>query len=537
MNKKNSKTIYLNGKDLSIEDVINIAENGYKVDFPEKIKEDIIKTRKRLDKQLIEHPEIKIYGTNLGCGDLKDKVITSESFKSYQIKYIKSHNCGTGNPLGIEVSRAIMVIRLNSFAIGLSAVRMETCQMMIDMLNAGLTPWILEEGSVGASGDLIPLAMMGAVLIGLKEAKAYYNGELLSAPEALKRAGLKPITLGAKEAMALTNGTNFMSAIGVFAVRDAELLLSNASITSALSLEAIRGEKNAFSELINNNRPHKGQIFIAQQMRNLIKNSKRTTDESQIVRYPNQIKETAKERVQDRYSFRAIPQVHGSIYEAIKKLRDVLYIEINSATDNPLFFIDKNGYLQAKSGANFHGQPLATVIDYVKLSLTSLGLITDKRVFSLLDRYLNNGLPADLAYNHDKGDTGLMLTQYASAARASESRVLSTPASIMSVSTSANQEDFVSMGSIGVLHLRKIIYNTQIIVSVELLCALRGLQMTFDQLPEDLRELGNGTSKIYKLLNEKLSPVKEDQYMRSDMELAINIIKSGELVDAVSDLL
>ena len=204
---------------------------------------------------------------------------------------------------------------------------------------------------------------------------------------------------------------------------------------------------------------------------------------------------------------------------------------------NSAFFIDKKGYLQAKSGANFHGQPLATVIDYVKLSLTSLGLITDKRVFSLLDRYLNNGLPANLAYDYSKGDTGLMLTQYASAARSAESRVISTPASIMSVSTSANQEDFVSMASIGVLNLRKIIYNTQIIVGVELLCALRGLQMTFNKLPEDLRRLGNGTSKIYKLLNEKLPPVKEDQYMRLEMELAINIIKSGELVAAVLDLL
>ncbi|MBE9466813.1 MAG: aromatic amino acid lyase [Bacteroidetes bacterium] len=531
------KLIYLNGNDLTIEDVINISENGYKVDFPQEIKKDIKKTRKGLEKQLIEHPEIQIYGTNVGCGDLKDTVITPEAFETYQTKYIKAHNCGTGDPLPIEVSRAIVVIRLNSFAKGLSAVRMETCQLMIDMLNAGLSPWVLEEGSVGASGDLIPLAMIGAVLIGLPEAKAYYKGELLNAPEAFKRAGLKPTKLGAKEAMGLTNGSNFISALAVYAIRDAENLLKNASISASLSLEAIRGEKNAFSELINNNRPHKGQMLIAGHIRNLINNSKRTTEEAQKVAYPNQIPETVKERVQDRYSFRAVPQVHGPVFEALEKLRDVVTIEINSATDNPLFFVDESGYFQAKSGANFHGQPLATVIDYAKLSLTSLGLITDKRTFSLLDKYLNYGLPADLAVDHNSGDTGLMLTQYAGAARAAESRVLSTPASVTSVSTSANQEDFVSMGSIGAVHLKKVIYNTQIIVGIEFLCALRALQMSYDNLPENLRALGEGTDKVYKFLCEKFPAVSEDQYMRLDIEKAVGFVKSGELVDLVGDLL
>jgi histidine ammonia-lyase len=455
--------IYLDGKSLTIEDVINIAEKGYKVDFPEEIKENIIKTRKKLEKQLAEHPEIQIYGTNVGCGDLKDHVITPKSFESYQIKYIKAHNCGTGKPVSVKVSRAIMVIRLNSFAKGLSAMRMQTCQLMIDMLNNNVSPWILEEGSVGASGDLIPLAMMGAVLIGLAEAKAYYNNKLLSAPEALKNSGLKPIKLGAKEAMGLTNGSNFISALSVFAIHDTECLLKNASVTAALSLEVIRGEKDAFSKLINDNRPHKGQLLVAKQIRNLIENSKRISKKAQNIQFPNQIKSTVKERVQDRYSFRAVPQVHGPAYEALEKFKDTIFIEINSATDNPLFFVDDKELFHAKSGANFHGQPLAAVIDYLKITLTSIGLITDRRTFSLLDKNLNYGLSADLANAQNKGDTGLMLTQYASAARAAESRVLSTPSSVMSVSTSANQEDFVSMGSIGVLHLNKIIYNIQII--------------------------------------------------------------------------
>ena len=530
-------TVILNGKDLTIKDVINISRHNYKVDFPSDIKENIKKTRAGLEKQLVEHPEIMIYGTNSGCGDLKDKTISPESFENYQTKYIKAHNCGTGNPIPVEVSRAIMVIRLNSFAKGLSAVRMETCQLLIDMLNNGVTPWVLEEGSVGASGDLIPLAMIGAVLIGLPEAKAYYEGNLLSATEALEKVNLKPTKLGAKEAMGLTNGSNFISAFACFAVADYENVLNNASISAALSLEAIRGEKDAFSELINNNRPHLGQLKLAKQMRNLTNGSKRMSKAAQLIQYPNQVKETVKVRVQDRYSFRAIPQVHGPAYESLEKLKDTLTIELNSATDNPLFYIDEDGFFQAKSGANFHGQPLANPIDYAKLSLTSLSLMTDKRTFSMLDRYLNFGLPADLAHNHEEGDSGLMLMQYAGAARAAESRVLSTPASVTSVSTSANQEDFVSMGSISVLHLRKVIYNTEIIVGIELLSALRALQMTYDYLPEELRTVGEGSKKTYEYLNSQFPEVFEDHYLRTDMEKAIEIVRSGKLVGLLSEML
>jgi len=530
-------TIYLDGKSLNINDIINISENGNKIDFCDDVKKKVIEFRQGLEKQLVEHPEIEIYGTNVGCGDLKDSKITPESFVNYQIRYIKAHNCGTGNPLPIELVRAIMVIRLNSFAKGISAMRMETCQLMIDMLNKNVTPWILEEGSVGASGDLIPLAMMGAVLIGLDQAKAYYKEELLNAPEALKKAGLKSTQLGAKEAMGLTNGSNFIAALAVFAIRDAELLLKNASIASALSLEAIRGEEDAFSELINDNRRHPGQLAISEHIRNLIKNSKRMTKSAQLIQFPGQLDDTVKDRVQDRYSFRAVPQVHGAVYEAIKKLREVLAIEINSATDNPLFFIDENGTFLAKSGANFHGQPLATVIDYLKIALTGLALITDKRTFSMLDKSQSYGLPQDLAANPSGGDTGLMLAQYAGAARAADCRVLSTPASVMSISTSANQEDFVSMGSIGVLHLHKIIYNSQIIVAIELLCALRGLQMTYNNLPENLRQLGQGTSKVYNYLNNIMPPVEEDQYLRTDMEKVIDLVKSGELVKIVNDII
>ncbi len=535
----NHNTVFLDGKTLTIEDVINVAENKYLVGFADGIETALKNRRAGLEKQLKEKPHIPIYGVNVGCGDLKDTTIPSESFEDHQLRYVKAHNCGTGKPLPEELVRAIMVIRLNSFAKNLSAMRWETCKTITEMLNKELTPEILEEGSVGASGDLVPLAMMAAVLIGLPEAWAYYKGKRMRAPQAMSKAGIGVIKLSAKEAMGLTNGSNFISAFGVFAVRDAERLIKNASISAALSLEAIRGEQDAFSKLINDNRPYKGQKQIAAQIRSLIRGTKRATAKARLVSFPNQYEESVKARVQDRYSFRAIPPVHGTALDAVRRLRQDISIEINSATDNPLFSVDLEGNFKAFSGANFHGQPLAAVIDYAKLSLTALSLITDKRTFSLLDKHLNFGLPGDLAKNPTKGDTGLMITQYAGAARAAENRVLSTPASVMSISTSANQEDFVSMGSIGAVHLAKVIRNTQIVVAIELLCALRGLQFTYDFLNDKLRHLGAGTGRVYEFLNKKenLPPVSGDTYLRSEMDKVITLVQNGKLVELVKDIL
>lgn len=549
--------VLLDGKNLKIKDILNIAENGYKVEISRNIEEDIRDKRTKLENQLKKYPEIKIYGTNRLHGDLKYVNVDVDMLEKYQEKYIKVHNCGTGASIPIAVVRAMMVLRLNSFAKGLSGMRWETIQLMLDMLNKNVTPVVLEEGSVGASGDLIPLAMISAVMIGLKEAEAYYNTELLSATEALKKAKLKPVKLGAKEAMGLTNGSNFITAFLVFTIRDTENLIKHASIAGALSLEAIRGEKDAFSKLINENRPHPGQVKIASEIRNLIKNSKRISQEAQI--HPFTQEKEFDIRIQDRYSFRGIPQVHGVVVEAIEKLKEVVNIEINSATDNPLFkevsihemkVEIKKIYKKLKkdnvtklikgfSGANFHGQPLATVIDYLKIAITSLGLISDKRSFSILDERLSYGLPANLALNTKDADGGLMIVQYAGAARAAENRVLSTSSSIMSISTAANQEDFVSMGANGVLHLKKIIENTEKIIAIELLCAHRGIQLTYDKLPKNLRSLGKGTSKVFDYLskNEKLKNTKdqlEDHYLRIDIEEMISILKSGKLISVIN---
>lgn len=529
-------TVFLDGKSLTIEQVYGIACGKSRVELVEAVWKQLKDFREGLEKQLVNHPDVKIYGTNVGCGDLKDVAISPEVFENYQVRFINAHNCGTGDPLPVEHVRAIMVIRLNSFAKGYSAIRPQTCRLMIEMLNRDVVPWVLEEGSVGASGDLVPLAMIAASMLGLKDAKAYYRGKLMPASDALEKADLKPVRLGAKEAMGITNGSSFIAGIALFMVNEIELLMDNAVIAAALSLEAVRGEKDAFSPLITDTRPHPGQVYYGKIMRRLIENSRRMTPDAQKIAFPGQHPDSVKERVQDRYSFRAVPPVHGALKEAVDKLKNVLEIEINSATDNPLFVL-KDGWYIAKSGANFHGQPVAAVIDYVKSTLTALALICNKRAFSILDRAQSYGLPQDLAADPEGGDTGLMITQYAASARAAESRILAYPASVTSISTAANQEDFVSMGSIGTVHLRKLVYNTRIVIAVELLCALRSLQMTYHLLPQNLRSLGTGTSKVFQLLNEQLPPVGRDRYLRLDMEKMVEIVTAGELTDILGELL
>ena len=525
--------VLLDGRSLTAEAVIAIAVDHQPVAFAAGIAERIQADRTRLEAQLSSHPEVPIYGCNTGVGNLKDTTVGNVDVADYQRRYIRSHNCGTGNPISEEAARAMMIIRLNSFAKGMSGMSLSTCQIMIDMLNKGVTPWVLEEGSVGASGDLVPLAMVGAVLIGLPEAKAYYKGELLSAPEALAKAGLQPVKLGAKEAMGITNGSNFISGLAVLALRDAEILLETASVAAALSLEAIRGEQRAFSSLINEmSDRHEGQLVIAKKIRDLIEGSQRMTKAAQEFEEFNH-KALNKERVQDRYSFRCVPQVHGTVWTALRHFREILTTELNAATDNPLFdfsITDENGFLHYASGGNFHGQPLASVIDYVKINLTTLGLISDKRTFSLLDERLSYGLPKDLSTDITKGNSGYLLTQYAGAARAAENRVLASPSSITSISTSANQEDFVSMGASGILHLHKILHNVTVLLSVEILCAFRALQMTRDWLPEHLRTLGQGTQKVYEILEKQFPPLEEDTYVRLEMEAVMEIVRSGKLL-------
>lgn len=527
MREKNK--LYLDGSSLSVHDTYNAAINRDKVELTPEAKVRIRDCRNKLLEQIRKNPEQKIYGVNVGVGNLKDTFIDPSEAGSFQEKYIRSHNCGTGDPLPEEFARAMMIIRLNSFAHGVSAISLETVEMLESMLNRGVIPLVLDQGSVGASGDLVPLAMIAGVMIGLPESKAWYKGELLSAPEALEKAGLKPVKLGFKEAMGLTNGTNFMSACSVFAYEEAQRLIKMANYATALSVEAIRGEKDAFSEFLASKRPHKGITAVAGEVSDMLEGSLRATVEAQKVVFKGQDPATATERVQDRYCFRAVPPVHGAALEALEKFQEVLTIEINSVTDNPLFE-ENGGELIFHSGSNFHGQPLANVIDYLKLSLTSLTLISDKRSFSMLNKHLSFGLPSNLAIAPEKGDSGLMLAQYAGAARAGENRVLSNPASVMSISTSAGQEDFVSMGSVGVVHLLSVLDNLKTVLAIEFLCALRALQMTNGKpgyLVGALSKLGAGTEAIFQGLDELLPLPGGDTFLSDEIETVREWIDGG----------
>jgi len=515
-----NKTLYIDGNSLTVKDVYTASVNRLKVELTPEARTAVSRCREKLLKQIENNPYEKIYGVNVGVGNLKDTFIDPCEAATFQGKYIKSHSCGTGEPLPSPVVRAMMIIRLNSFAQGVSAMAPETVELLEAMLNNDVIPVVLTEGSVGASGDLVPLSMIAGVMIGLPEAHAWHNGELLRAPEALQAAGLAPVKLGFKEAMGLTNGTNFMSANSVFASVEAHNLLELANLAAAFSTEAIRGEKDAFSEFLASKRQHEGLVYVAKEIREHLEVSLRTTPAAQKVCFTGQSPASATERVQDRYSYRAVPPVHGAAWEALQKFDKVLEIEINSVTDNPLFE-DCSAGLKFHSGSNFHGQPLANVIDYLKLSLTSLSLISDKRSFSMLCKHLSFGLPSNLAVAPEKGDSGLMLAQYAGAARAGENRVLSNPASVMSLSTSAGQEDFVSMGSVGVLHLLKVLDNLKTVLSVELLCALRALQMTNNKpgfLVGELATLGKGTGALFEELNKLLPLPDGDTYVANEME-------------------
>ncbi len=524
----------LQGDNLTFEAYYQIVYEHRKVNFPEKIRKRIKIFRENLDKQITEFPEIKIYGVNTGCGDLKDQTVSLQELEAYQIKLIKSHNCGTGKFIGKEKARGMMLLSLNAFAKGHSGVSLATTELLRELLNRDIVPWVLEEGSVGASGDLVPLAMIASVLIGLPGTEVLYQGTRSPAEEVFRKENLSFLQLKPKEALALINGTNFMTAFGLDAYFHLKNLLTLFSLSASLSLEAIRGEKNAFSERLVQARPHKGIKQIAAQIRTFIANSKRMSREAQKVLFPFSRESEAVERVQDRYSFRAIPPVHGAAWEALEKLKNVLEIEMNSATDNPLFFETPKGF-QVLSGSNFHGQPLSVIFDYVKIAFTSLGLISDKRTFSLLNKSLNFGLPQNIAVNPNAGDSGLLITQYAGAARAAENRVLSAPASVTSLSTSASQEDFVSMGSIGVLHLHKIIENLYTIVAIEFLVAYYALLVSYKWLPQDLRTLGKITGKVFEFLKENFGEYSEDKIWRYEMEKMRKLATNGKLLKIINE--
>jgi len=449
--------IEIDGGSLTLEQTQAVADGAEVAIVPLALKR--IEKARQFVEGLVERGEV-VYGINTGFGALADVTIPIEKLRELQVNLVRSHCCGLGEPLSESVVRAMMVQRANVLAKGYSGCRPLVVETLIRMLNTRVHPVIPSRGSVGASGDLAPLAHLASVLIG--EGEAYFQGERLRGADALSRANIEPVVLEAKEGLALLNGTQAMTAVGGLALLSAERLSDAADVAGAMSLEALRGTPVAFDHKIQAVRPHPGQMRSARRLRELIEGS--------------EIRESHRDhavdpRVQDAYAIRCMPQVHGAVRDALGHVRRIVEIEINSATDNPLIFADAGEVL---SGGNFHGEPLALAYDYAAVAVADLGTISERRVERLVNPSLS-GLPAFLA--RDPGiSSGMMLAQVAAASLIAENNVLAHPASVTNLPTSANKEDHVSMGMTSALKFSQVVKNVEMILAIELMCAAQGLE-------------------------------------------------------------
>ncbi|NWJ47525.1 MAG: histidine ammonia-lyase [Chloroflexi bacterium] len=510
-----AETVILDGSNLTIEQVIAVAygsPNNPRVEISGESKTKIARAAAAVN-TLVERGQIA-YGITTGFGALKDRLIPREEVARLQQNILVSHAVGTGQIFDIPTTRAIMLIRANTLASGYSGIRYETLQRLVDLINKGIHPCIPEKGSLGASGDLAPLAHMSLVLIGEGEAEFY--GEVLPGLDALKRAGLESVSLVAKEGLALTNGTSVMCALGVLETHRAELLMRAADLIACLSLEALNGTVQAFDERIHRLRPLPRQMECAAHLRRILENSNFT-------RQPDP------KNIQDNYSLRCIPQVHGAIREAIAYLDWMMRIELNSVTDNPLIFVnEEDESIEVLSGGNFHGEPLAIALDYLSIAMAELGNISERRLMRLLDEGVHGTLlPAFLTRNSGL-NSGFMIMQYTAAALATENKVLAHPSSVDTIPTSANIEDHVSMGCNAALHARQIISNVEHILSLELMSAAQGIDFRKEKLPPGA-QLGNGTRAVYELVRKHVPFLESDTVLYQYIEKVKALVAGGNL--------
>ncbi len=514
------KTIVLDGKSLTIDQVVAVAY-GQPGD-PQVVLSDEAQARvtRAADAvaRLLARGEIA-YGVTTGFGAFKDRLIPLDQVETLQRNILISHAVGVGEPFDIPTTRAIMLVRANTLARGHSGIRLATLQLLVDMLNRGVHPVIPRKGSLGASGDLAPLAHMSLVLLG--EGEAEYRGQVLPGAAAMTQAGLRPTTLAAKEGLALTNGTAVMCALGALESYRARLLSRVADIAGCLSLEALHGTPLAFDDRIHQLRPYPRQLNCAAYLRALL-------EESDFTRHHDPT------NVQDAYTLRCIPQVHGAVRDAIAYARWVIDIELNSVTDNPLIFIDDaTDEITVLSGGNFHGEPLAIAMDYLSMAMTELGNISERRIMRLTDEASNaHVLPAFLT-RHGGINSGFMITQYTAAALATENKVLAHPASVDTIPTSANVEDHVSMGCTAALQTRQINDNVTDILAIELMAAAQGIDFRKETLGPKA-QLGRGTRHAYHLIRRHVPFLEKDAIMYPYIALIREMINSGELVGVVN---
>ena len=485
--------LQLNGQQLTLQQIADVATGKARVTLTAEARERVEKARRVVEQIVTE--KRTVYGVNTGFGKLSDVSIKQADLRQLQLNLVRSHSCGLGEPLSEPEARAMLLLRANVLATGFSGARPLVIETLISMLERGVTPVIPEKGSVGASGDLAPLAHLALAAIG--EGDAIYNGERLSGDVALQRAQIAPLQLEVKEGLALLNGTQAMGAVGALALHRADRLVRLADVAGAMALEALRGTPVAFDERIHTARPHATQVAVAAHLRELLQDSE--IRRSHVDNDP---------RVQDAYSLRCMPQVHGAVRTALAHATEVVQIESGSATDNPLVFSDTGEVL---SGGNFHGAPLALVFDYAAIALTDLMSITERRIDRLVNPDANEGLPPFLTAQPGIS-SGFMMLQVSAVALLNEAKVLAHPASIDNVPTDGGKEDHVSMGMTSATKLRSIVNLAEMVTAIELLTAAQALDYRAPLAP------GRGVKEAHRIVRALVQPLTEDRSMAADIE-------------------
>lgn len=497
-------TVILDGDSLSLEQLVNVARHGWKVELSERAVEKVRKSRAIVE-DIVENNKV-VYGITTGFGKFADVSISKEDCRQLQTNLILSHACGAGPLFPTDTVRSIMLLRANALAKGFSGVRLETLSTLVEMLNRGVHPQIPEKGSLGSSGDLAPLSHMVLPLLG--EGEAEFGGEVLTGADAMKRAGIPVIELTAKEGLALINGTCVMTGVGALAIYDSINLAKISDVAAALSLEALRGITDAYSSKIQDIRPHRGQMTTSKNVLALVEGSMFVTRQGQL-------------RVQDAYALRCVPQVHGATKDALNYIRDKVVIEMNSATDNPI--IAEDG--EVLSGGNFHGQPMALSFDFLGIAVAELANISERRLERLINFQLND-LPPFLV-KHGGLNSGFMITQYAAAALVSENKVLAHPASVDSIPSSANQEDHVSMGTIAARKAMSIAENARRVLTTEIMAACQAIDFRAGL------KLGAGTEEAYAAVREVVPFIEKDKIMYKEIDKVEELLASGKLLERV----
>ena len=501
----------LTGQPLSLRDIARVALEREPVQIAPSVHGRINASRRVIEK--ITQGDAVVYGVNTGFGKLSEVHIAREELRQLQLNLVRSHACGIGSPLSESEVRAMVLLRANVLTLGFSGIRLEVIELLAQMLNRGVHPMVPEKGSVGASGDLAPLAHLSLALVG--EGECFFDGQRIDSAAALNRAGLAPVTLEAKEGLALLNGTQGMHAVGGLALLRAKRLTRVADVIGAMSLDALKGTPTAFDSRIQDARPHPGQKAAAAHLRALLQGSE--------IRESHK---TGDPRVQDAYSLRCMPQVHGAVRGALAHCEEVLVTESASATDNPLVF---TGEAEVLSGGNFHGAPLALALDYAAIAVTDLMSISERRIDRLINPDTSEGLPPFLARRAGM-QSGFMIPHVAAVSLLNEAKVLAHPASIDNLPTSGGKEDHVSMGMTAALKLRTIVENAERLFAIELLAAGTALEYR-----RPLKS-GAGVERAYEKLRALAPPLEDDRAMYGEIERVAGAIRAGEFDSETEEL-